>query len=262
MKAFTAGEDHLTTAYNFDFLYADALSPKQIIRSLSAWSGAEDEAFPSWAFSNHDAPRCISRWAKDTDTADAAKFYLLLLMALRGNIFIYQGEELGLPQASVAFEDLQDPEAIANWPETLGRDGARTPMPWEKTAGDHAGFSRVKPWLPIDPRHVPLAASAQEAEEKSVLHFAREAITLRRASPALREGAIRFLDAPEGVLAFVRKLGVQELLCVFNLSQASSSLPESLQPGCGLLLAAGSGASAIADSLHALSGFIAPLHHE
>lgn len=256
MKAFTAGEDHLTTAYNFDFLYADTLSPKQIIRSLSAWSGADGEAFPSWAFSNHDAPRCISRWAKDAEPAHAAKFYLMLLMALRGNIFIYQGEELALPQASVAFEDLQDPEAIANWPETLGRDGARTPMPWE-SASDHAGFSQTNPWLPVDPRHIPLAVGAQEAEENSVLHFAREAVALRRGSPTLREGAIRFLDAPEGVLAFVRGQNAQELLCVFNLGQGPASLPKALQPGSDVLLAAGNDVSAASDRLHALSGFIA-----
>src|SRR3546814_1174734 len=66
---------------------------------------------------------------------------MLLLTALRGNAFIYQGEELGLPQGEVAFEDLQDPEAIANWPHTLGRDGARTPLPWTSTARN-AGFTR------------------------------------------------------------------------------------------------------------------------
>lgn len=59
---------------------------------------------------------------------------MLLLVCLRGNIFLYQGEELGLPQAEIAFEDLKDPEAIANWPATLGRDGARTPMPWQSSA--------------------------------------------------------------------------------------------------------------------------------
>ena len=59
---------------------------------------------------------------------------MLLLMCLRGNVFLYQGEELGLPQADVPFERLRDPEAIANWPETQGRDGARTPMPWRSDA--------------------------------------------------------------------------------------------------------------------------------
>jgi len=227
MKAFTAGEAHLTTAYNFDFLYADKLTTKQVIRSLSAWSDVEGEAFPSWAFSNHDAPRCISRWAQDANQSQAAKLYLLLLLALRGNIFIYQGEELGLPQADVGFEDLQDPEAIANWPETLGRDGARTPIPWE-SAGKNGGFSRAKPWLPIDPGHLPLAVEKQELDAASVLSFARAAIALRRASPALRDGSLRFLDAPDGVLAFVREGGGEKLVCVFNLSAKDQALPSSL----------------------------------
>ncbi len=220
MKAFTESGKRLSTAYNFDFLYADKLTPARVRKSLSGWSGAVSEALPSWAFSNHDAPRCISRWAKDADEEAAAKLYLLLLMALRGHVFVYQGEELGLPQADVPFEALQDPEAIANWPATLGRDGARTPMPWEMNA-PHGGFSTGKPWLPMDVRHKPLAVSTQEEDENSVLHFARKAIALRRNNQALRKGAIEFTDAPDGVLAFTRTHENQTLLCVFNLGTDS-----------------------------------------
>ncbi len=256
MKDFTAGETHLTTAYNFDFLYADKLTPKQVIRSLSAWPGGPGEALPSWAFSNHDAPRCISRWAEGADEKQAAKLYLLLAAALRGHIFIYQGEELGLPQAELAFEDLQDPEAIANWPETLGRDGARTPMPWN-SAAVHGGFSRAKPWLPMDPRHLPLAADAQEHDAQSVLNFARAAIALRRSSSALREGAMDFLSAPEDLLAFKRDDGGAKLLCVFNLSRMNHPLPAPLQPTGAIRLATGFSGAGLADELPAHSGFVA-----
>jgi alpha-glucosidase len=261
MKAFTAGDTHLTTAYNFDFLYAEKLTPKHVIRSLSAWSGADGEAFPSWAFSNHDAPRCISRWAKGAGTAQAAKLYLLLLFALRGNIFIYQGEELGLPQAEVAFEDLQDPEAIANWPETLGRDGARTPMVWENV-GENGGFSRATPWLPVDPRHLPLAATAQETDAWSVLNFARATLALRRSSPALRQGAITFLEAPEGVLAFTRNCGSETLLCVFNLSNHEQPLPKELVGIDAIRLTSGIKGAAASEVMPALAGFIAALRGE
>ena len=98
------------------------------------WPGTEGEGWPSWTFSNHDAPRAISRWAEGRDEKAFAEMAMLLLMCLRGNVFVYQGEELGLPQAEVPFDRLVDPEAIANWPETLGRDGARTPMPWTADA--------------------------------------------------------------------------------------------------------------------------------
>ncbi|GJL90545.1 MAG: alpha-amylase [Hyphococcus sp.] len=266
MKAFTAGETHLTTAYNFDFLYADELTPKQVIRSLSAWSGESREALPAWAFSNHDAPRCISRWAPDSqnstaDPTQAAKLYLLLLIALRGDIFVYQGEELGLPQADVGFDDLQDPEAIANWPETLGRDGARTPMPWEAT-GINGGFSRAKPWLPFDPRHIPMAVDAQEGDQASVLNFARAAIGLRRASPALREGAIKFLEAPEGVLAFIRKSSSETHLCLFNFSQNGLALPKSFAGLGAVRLSAGLQINATPNALSALTGVIAAINQE
>ncbi len=259
MKAFTEGDAHLTTAYNFDFLYADKMTPKVIERSLSAWPGGVEEAFPSWAFSNHDAPRCISRWAGDVDAARAAKLYLLLLATLRGEIFMYQGEELGLPQADVAFEDLQDPEAIANWPATLGRDGARTPMPWV-TSLANAGFSATKPWLPVDPRHVSLAVDAQEANRQSVLHFARAAIAQRRALPALREGGINFLEAPDGVLAFTRASGKAQLLCVYNLQQKNVSAGDLSKMAVELKLSTESNSSTIPDILPSFSGFVAEMN--
>src|SRR3546814_14274780 len=78
---------------------------------------------------------------------------MLLLTALRGNAFIYQGEELGLPQGEVAFEDLQDPEAIANWTHTLGRDGARTPLPWTSTAHNAGITSAEKAWPRLEAAH-------------------------------------------------------------------------------------------------------------
>lgn len=261
MKAFTAGDAHLTTAYNFDFLYADKLTPARIRKSFSGWPGDAGEALPSWAFSNHDAPRCISRWAptsgnQGADQRQAAKLYLLLLVSLRGYVFLYQGEELGLPQAEVPFEALQDPEAIANWPATLGRDGARTPMPWEKTA-KCGGFSTGIPWLPMDARHLPLSADAQESNAGSVLNFARKALALRRISAVLREGAIRFLDAPEDILAFFREKDGERMLCVFNLGREKHSLPGALQTSGAIGLAVGVEENSALTSLPGLSGFIA-----
>ena len=128
---------------------------------------------------------------------------------------IYQGEELGLPQGDVPVERLRDPEAIANWPLTLGRDGARTPMPW-RSDRPNAGFSEGEPWLPLDPSHRALAVDAQETDPDSMLHFTRRAIGLRRRFEALRSGNIVFQDAPETLLMFSRGCGRDEMLCVFN----------------------------------------------
>ena len=142
---------------------------------------------------------------------------LLLLVALRGNIFLYQGEELGLTQVDIPFDRLRDPEAIANWPLTLGRDGARTPMPWAADA-PQLGFSTGEPWLPFGPDHAALAVDLQEADSGSMLALTRRLLATRRAHPALRTGAIRFLEASDSMLAFERGSGDENLLCVFNLS--------------------------------------------
>jgi len=216
MKLFTAGEDRLNSAYGFLYLYAERLTGEMVRQGQAMWSGADGEGWPSWTFSNHDAPRAVSRWAEGRDRKAFAEMALLLLVALRGNVFVYQGEELGLPQAHVPFERLQDPEAIANWPQTLGRDGARTPMPWVANAAQ-AGFSPVEPWLPVDPAHLPLAVDAQEADPASTLHVARRLIGLRRRYPTLRTGDVTFVDSNTPLLIFERGEGSEALLFAFNL---------------------------------------------
>ena len=219
MKLYTEGSTRLQSAYGFLYLYADRLTPDLVRQGPAQWPGAPGEGWPSWAFSNHDAPRAMSRWAEGRDPKAFAEMALLLLICLRGNVFIYQGEELGLPQAEVPFERLVDPEAIANWPETLGRDGARTPMPWRKDA-PFAGFSTVEPWLPVDPRHAALAVEIQDADPASTLHLARRLIALRRAHPALRLGSMTVLEAKDDLLLFRRETDDNVLLCAFNLGHA------------------------------------------
>ena len=152
---------------------------------------------------------------------------MLLLMCLRGNVFLYQGEELGLPQADVPFERLRDPEAIANWPETQGRDGARTPMPWRADSAN-AGFSAAEPWLPVDPAHEALAVDRQEGDRASTLNLTRRLVALRKGRPALRTGAIRRIEAPAPLLVFERGEAEEALLCAFNLGDEAVewALPE------------------------------------
>jgi alpha-glucosidase len=217
MKLYTEGHTRLNTSYSFDFLYAPQLSSKLVLNVLSKWPGGNGEGWPSWAFSNHDAPRVVTRWGGPRAGADCAKMLLTLLLCLRGNVFLYQGEELGLTQADIPFERLRDPEAIANWPLTLGRDGARTPMPWENRL-PFAGFSTAEPWLPIPPDHIASAVSEQDGKADSVLTIARELIALRRSSPQLRAGSFRSLDLPPTLLGFDRVGESGVLRCLFNLT--------------------------------------------
>ncbi|MEL6529849.1 MAG: alpha-glucosidase [Pseudomonadota bacterium] len=218
MKAFTADGKRLDSAYNFDFLYAPDLTAERVKNSLSNWDGRPGEGWPSWAFSNHDAPRATTRWSGDDNFEQVARLNMLLLLALRGNPIIYQGEELGLPQGHVAFADLQDPEAITNWPHTLGRDGARTPMPWSSSE-PQAGFSSAnRTWLKVDPAQAARSVQAQTDEPSSVVNYTRELLGLRASLSAMVTGSSTLLDTPEEIVAFVRDAGGDRVLCVFNLS--------------------------------------------
>lgn len=219
MRAFTTGPERLDTAYGFGFLAAPRLTPQLVRAELEAWPDGEDEPWPSWAFSNHDAPRAVSRWAEGRDEVAVARLLIALLACLRGTVFLFQGEELGLPQAEVPFERLRDPEAITNWPLTLGRDGARTPMVWT-AAEEDGGFTTGEPWLPVDPRHLALAVDRQEADPASPLQLTRAMLALRRREPALRLGAAEFVDSPGDLLVFRRSWQDRTLTCAFNLGHA------------------------------------------
>ena len=100
------------------------------------------------------------------------------LLSLKGNICIYQGEELGLPETEVAFEDLQDPFGKAFWPDFKGRDGCRTPMPWNSKKKNY-GFSKGEPWLPIDIKYKNLCVDKQEIDSESMLSFTKKMIKER-----------------------------------------------------------------------------------
>lgn len=224
MKSFTAGENHLNSAYGFNFLYADQLTPKLVREAVEQWPDTQDMGWPSWAFENHDAPRAISRWARGDNARAFAEMKILLMMCLRGNVILYQGEELGLTQVDIPFELLQDPEAIANWPLTLSRDGVRTPMPWIADAANH-GFTTGTPWLPFGPDHAGLAVDRQNADANSLLALTRHVIALRRAHPALQHGVMEIVRAEGDMLLFRRLSAGEQLLCAFNMGSEPISDP-------------------------------------
>ncbi len=211
---YTAGPDRLHTAYSFHFLNAQRATPELFAEAISSWAGAD--GWPSWSLGNHDVARFATRLGSD-DPAHV-RVLMAVLMTLPGTIFLYQGEELGLPQAEVPFERLADPFAIAAWTGGPGRDGARTPMPWT-AEGPNAGFSTAAyTWLPLDPRHRALAADGQLADDTSMLALTRRLVALRKAHLSLRVGSAEIAPAPEGVLAFSRNLEDDHLLCVFELA--------------------------------------------
>jgi len=225
MRLFTAEGRRLDSAYGFDFLYAPALTPELVAETLTSWPEEPGVGWPSWALENHDAPRAVSRWVAPEHRDAFARVKMLLLGCLRGNVILYNGEELGLTQVDVPFEKLRDPEAIANWPLTLSRDGARTPMPWQADAAQF-GFSDGEPWLPLGPDHRDLAVNRQEADAGSMLVWTRAVLAMRRESAALRTGTVLIERSDEQVLVMIRAKGAERVLCAVNLSDRPATWTE------------------------------------
>ena len=201
----------LHTAYSFTLL-TEKYGSSVVRKMVGDFREKGAKSWPSWAFSNHDAKRVATRWAQDGINEEQVKMLHAQLCSLWGTVFVYQGEELGLPDVKVPFEKLQDPFGKFAWPEDVGRDGCRTPIPWDHTK-PNAGFSAHEPWLPVPQNHQDMAVDVQEKSNHSPLHFFRVFTKWRKQHPALITGDIRFLDTPEPVLAFTR----DKIIAVFNM---------------------------------------------
>ena len=219
---YTSGGDKLHMAYCFDLL-GTAHSAAHFRGFVKRFEEVAPGGWPCWALSNHDVVRVATRWASTAAVAapELLRLGAALQMSLRGSPCIYQGDELGLPEADIAFEDLQDPYGITMWPEFKGRDGCRTPMPWLADAAD-LGFSSspapAKPWLPVATTHRVLTAEAQIQDSASLLHFYRNLLRWRKTQPCLVSGTLEVLDAHPQVFAYVRRHEGQSMVCVFNFS--------------------------------------------
>lgn len=211
---YTAGDDLLNMSYAFELL-SDHPPKAEYIRNVTEHlNRVAGDGWACWAFSNHDVPRHASRW----DLSDAAyRCYITLMMCLRGSVCLYQGEELGLPEAEVGFEDLQDPYGKRMWPAFKGRDGCRTPMVWEGEAAN-GGFSTTRPWLPVSSDHLHRSVDHQEHDPAAILHHYRRAIGFRHAHPALMKGALTDMVAEGTTLRFERSIDDTRIFCAFNLS--------------------------------------------
>ncbi len=228
---YTSGPDRLHSGYNFQ-LTRRAFGVERLQAVIGALQAALGDGWATYAFSNHDVPRTLSRWGALPELAGdrpaLAKLLLACLFTLPGTVCLYQGEELGLTEADIPFEHLVDPWGIEFWPSFKGRDGCRTPMPWQAEA-PAAGFTTATPWLPIPDEHRALAVDRQEADPGSVLHACRRLLAWRRRHPALIAGAVTLRDTAAPVWAFERADGAERLLCAFNLSNRPAAWP--VEPG-------------------------------
>ncbi|MBK1636928.1 alpha-amylase family glycosyl hydrolase [Rhodovulum adriaticum] len=223
---YTGGGDKVQMCYAFQFLGNTPLSAAAIAALYAKLGQVAADGWVCWAMSNHDVVRHVTRWHL---SPAALRAYLTLLICLRGTVCLYQGEELGLPEAEVPFEALQDPYGIAFWPEFKGRDGCRAPMVWQEQ-GLHGGFSAAPhTWLPVPPAHLSHAVDAQEHAPEAIIHHYRRAIAFRHANPVLARGALTDMRAEGDVLIFERVAGDVRMFCAINLGDAPAALD--LPPG-------------------------------
>ncbi len=225
-------------AYSFG-LVGSNMAKDDIAGTVSRAESLIGDGWICWAvLGNYDFKGRAANAATTGETPhqeDDNPFASGLALSLRGSYCMYQGEELGLPQAELAFEDIVDPYDKMLYPEHVGRDGCRTPMPWTAKA-PQAGFSKApKTWLPLSPLHAPLAVDAQSTDPASVLNHVRAFLAWRRDNEVLRHGMLELLDSPGTCLVFRRKLRDETMTCLFNCGDAAIQAPLSLVHAGGVL---------------------------
>ena len=197
--------DELHQAFNFHFLSTawDAPAMRAVIdESLAATASVG--APTTWVLSNHDVVRHTTRYGGGGTGLRRARAAALLMLALPGSTYVYQGEELGLPEVvDLPDEVRQDPAFFREGSQDGTRDGCRVPLPWTP-GGESHGFGTGGSWLPQPAEWAGLSVAAQSGDPDSTLELYRSALALRRQLPGLGDGAMTWLDAPEGVLALSR----------------------------------------------------------
>lgn len=249
MAQYTGGGDKLHMAYSFNLLTTEN-SAHHIRTQVEEFEAKVAGGWASWSVGNHDVVRVRTRWGGNQSPAAFAKVVLAMQLSLKGTPCLYQGDELGLTEAEVPYEALQDPVGITFWPDFKGRDGCRTPMPW-MCDQPHAGFSSGQPWLPVSDEHAASAVDAALTDADSVLNFARRLIAWRKTVPQLLNGEIAFFHAPEPVLAFRRDLAnADSVFAAFNLGNATMTFDWADAAGCTDLPGSGLPGTAAQGQIH------------
>ena len=208
-------DDELHLAFNFLLLpqpWEAAALRDAIDRSRAEL--ARVGATPSWVFENHDVTRLVTRYGRSEALAAA-----FLLLGLPGAAFIYQGQELALPEGDLPDEARQDPILVRSGGAHKGRDGCRVPVPWTATLPERS-------WLPVPEEWSGIAVSEQAHDPSSPLALYRSLLAHRRASAALGHGEFAWLPSADGTLVFERVHGDERVVCAVNVGAASFEPPE------------------------------------
>ena len=230
VRYYGADGEGVHLVFNFTFMFT-RYSAAAFRKVVDHWQGLlGDKNWPCYFLSNHDNPRHISRYAAGRRTEARARVAAAMLLTLRGTPFLYMGEELGMRSVRIKRHELMDPVGVTYWPFHPGRDGARTPVQWNSEP--YAGFSTVKPWLPVNPDYERVNAARAEADPRSLLAWYKELISLRRKHPALMRGNFRSLkQLPCGVYAYLREEGEERILVLLNFTGRKKTICASLESG-------------------------------
>lgn len=198
------------------------LSADQYRKHIAAVNAAGH--WPVYVITNHDIIRSYTRYSDGTHNDDIAKMMAALYLTLRGSAIMYYGEEIGMQNNDPkSKEDVQDPIGKLGWPIEKGRDGERTPMQW--TAGPNAGFSEVKPWLPVPPSATTHNVASERKDPNSIYNFYHQLLALRHTEPALLDGDwVPLNEADPNVLAYVRRYKDEAILVVLNMSATDQNV--------------------------------------
>ncbi len=216
--------DELHLGFNFRLLRAefDADDIRGAIENSMAAAALADAA-PTWTLANHDVDREPTRYGGGAVGLDRAKAMMMTMLSLPGSVFIYNGEELGLPNVDLPDEALQDPVWERSGHTRRGRDASRVPMPWQGDSPPFGFSDNPETWLPMPADWAELTVEKQLVDPASTLSFFRRAIELRHRRDEFGGSTIEWLDSPADTLVFRRPGG---LVCVLNAGTVSVELPK------------------------------------
>jgi len=214
--------DELHMGFNFRLVRTefDAADIRNAIENSLA-AAALAEASPTWTLSNHDVEREVSRYGGGEQGLARARAMAMVMLALPGAVFLYNGEELGLPNVELPDAVLQDPVWERSGHTERGRDGCRVPMPWKGAAPPFGFSTNEQTWLPLPAQWAPLTVAAQLDEPSSTLTFFRNVLALRRNSFDFTHWDVEWLSSEDDVLVFASG----GIVCVLNASHDPIPLP-------------------------------------
>jgi alpha-glucosidase len=200
-----AAPDELNLTFNFELIEApwDATEFRSAIaRSLQAMASVGAPC--TWVLANHDVDRSVTRYGGGACGLARARAAALVQLSLPGAAYIYNGDELGLANVDLPDDALQDPTWERSGHTERGRDGERVPLPWSGDTAPYGFTTGDATWLPMPPDWAANTVQAQEADQSSTLQLYRTTLQLRRKLAGLQGGDLRWLDAPDGLLAYRR----------------------------------------------------------